>query len=91
MILYNNLNETKITDDRTFKEIIKPEKTLKNERITLTDCGREGKDTVKAFKDNFEKFIENPKPYSYIFPDSGKNHILIKILPNMLAFLKLKN
>ena len=64
---YNNLNVKRITDNRKFRQTIKPnftDKTLRDERITLVEGDKvitEEKHVVKKFKDHFEKIVETLK------------------------------
>ena len=59
-VFYNNLNVSRIIDNKNFWKTIKPnftDKTLKDERMTFVDGDKviaEGKDVVKKFKDHFE-------------------------------------
>ena len=72
---YINLNVKRITDNRKFWQIIKPnrtDKTLKDERITYVEGDKvitEEKDVVKIFKGHFEKTVEILKIDRPILPD----------------------
>ena len=78
----NNLHVTRITDNRKFWQIIKPNfagKTLKDETITLVDRDNfvtEENDVVKKFMDHFEKIVETLEIDRHILSDLSDDPVV---------------
>ena len=95
---YNNFNVKRITDNRKFRQTIKPnctDKTLKDERITLVEGDKvitEEKYLVKIFKDHFEKIVETLKIDRPILSDLSDDPVLnaIESFSHHASVLKIK-
>ena len=95
---YNNFNVKRITDNRKFRQTIKPnctDKSLKDERITLVEGDKvitEEKYLVKIFKDHFEKIVETLKIDRPILFDLSDDPVLNAIgkFSHHASILKIK-